>query len=110
MMRKLYSTSGTIVVILYLVVAGFLFKDAWCCVTMLCDLLVALWSMPTYFLFAALAHWLGWYEPGLAHADSFGVIGMILSLLGNAVLLYLLVFVLERLVKRIWIGIRSRSS
>jgi hypothetical protein len=48
-----YTSTG--IAILYLLVAGILFVDAWGCTTSLCNLLIVIWSMPTFAFLAIVA-------------------------------------------------------
>jgi len=93
-MNFLRSTTGYIIAGLYLLIGGYLFYDAWNCRMMMCDILLALWTFPTFLLTEFLFRALGASSPSIAHIEGLGnipdVVGISLDLLGNALLVYLL--------------------
>ena len=107
-MQRKTSRFGAILALLYLLVAAYLFFDAWNCVTMLCDVLLTLWSMPTYIVTELIFGWFDLGDPSIANVSGFygtvDVIAVILNLVGNTFLVYLFGFAVEYLLKKIRIA------
>lgn len=113
-MQRKYSKLGVILALLYLLVAAYLFFDAWSCATMLCDILLTLWSMPTYIVTESIVGLFNLPDPSISYISGFSsaidVVAVILSLIGNAFLVYLIGFAVEYLLKRIRLAIgRSKA-
>jgi hypothetical protein len=99
-MRFLLSRTGLIVAGLYLLIGCYFFYDAWNCRMMMCDILLALWTFPTFLLTEFLFSVLGASNPSIAYIEGLGnigdVVGISLDLLGNALLVYLLGWAIGR--------------
>ena len=100
-MKRLTSRVGLLLASLYALVALLLFYNAWNCATMLCDLILGVFTFPTFAITKFLFGLINMGEPSIAHIhgleSTLDVIGVSFNILGNCVLVYLVGLALERI-------------
>ena len=92
---------GLLLTSLYALVALLLFYNAWNCATMLCDLILGVFTFPTFAITKFLFGLINMGEPSIAHihglASTLDVIGVSFNVLGNCILVYLVGLSVEQI-------------